>query len=72
LYRQLVLEKTPHSIELEQKVIRHQLLKPVDLRKTKFLPVYKKEDLKLLRTLPSGVKQYKLRQKKSKPTHDIS
>jgi hypothetical protein len=42
-------------------VIRHQLLKPVDLRKTKFPPVYKKEDLKLVRTLRGGVKQYKLK-----------
>tara|TARA_R100000081_G_C4655485_1_gene84926 strand:+ start:98 stop:295 length:198 start_codon:yes stop_codon:yes gene_type:complete len=62
----LVLEKTPRSLKLEQKVIRHQLLKPVDLRKTKFLPVYKKEDLKFIRTLSGGVKQYKLKQKKSK------
>ena len=47
-------------------MIRHQLLKPVDLRKTKFLSVYKEEDLKLIRTLSGGIKQYKLKQKKSK------
>ena len=42
-------------------MIRHQFLKPMHLRKTQFLPVYKKEDLKLIRTLPGGVKQYKLK-----------
>jgi hypothetical protein len=36
------------------------------LRKTQFLPVYKSEDLKLIRTLPGGVKHYKLKEKKSK------
>tara|TARA_R100001463_G_scaffold81358_1_gene135893 strand:- start:1336 stop:1497 length:162 start_codon:yes stop_codon:yes gene_type:complete len=53
-------------------VIRHQFLKPVYLRRTKFPPVYKKEDLKIIRTLPGGIRQYKLKEKKSKPNHDIS
>ena len=36
------------------------------LRKTQLFSVYKREDLKLIRTLPGGVKQYKLKEKKSK------
>jgi hypothetical protein len=36
------------------------------LRKTQFFPVYRAEDLKLIRTLPGGIKQYKLKEKKSK------
>ena len=47
-------------------MIRHQFLKPVHLRKTKFPPVYEEKDLKLIRTLSGGIKQYKLKQKKSK------
>jgi len=36
------------------------------LRKTQFFLVYRAEDLKLIRTLPGGVKQYKIKEKKSK------